>query len=127
MKTVSSKWFERPKRKPRIVKKLADKFNRNRAVLRWFLAVNWGIVKSEKHARRLKGAIARTGCAIQHKRRFLTILLKHKRLHYNASIISVADNGIRKLKIVNRNDVAYYRSIKNVVSVIHADGTKETF
>lgn len=129
MKRLGRKWFEKPKRKPRIAKKRMDQTNRSRENMFYLMSIGFTVlIKSKEHERAIKGKLRSLRITPKAYRKFCNgMCLTHRRLSYKATCIGVQTGFTRRLHHINRKDLDWWRTNHLVVTAVHADGTRETF
>lgn len=129
MKRLGRKWFEKPKRKPRIAKKRMDQTNRFRENMLYLMSIGFTYhIRSKEHERAIKGRLRRQRITPKAYRKFCNGMgLTHRRLGYQATCIGTQTGMTRRFYHIARKDLDWYRANHHVVTAVHADGTRETF
>lgn len=122
VKRLSQHWFERPKRKKRIAKKLMDRVNRSRALITLQLQTAFSQISSESRYLRCKALARRIGARPKQLRKYFSVLLIHKQCNYNTAVIWIRQGNIRTVKTVRASHVDWYRQNHDVSKVFFSGG-----
>lgn len=124
--TSKPEWFMNGKRSYRIAKKIADRNNRRRSILRLMLRAVYTPLLSAYDVRVLKAECGRARFSVKHRRAMHGALLKHKRAGYQGVIVRVKlpEVGFMQSVIVHQDKLEEYVRNNNVLSVRDADGER---
>lgn len=127
MKYLSEKWFQSPKRKKRIVKKMMDRSNRNRALLMLQLRTAFSHIRRESQYLSYKALARRTRADVRLRRKYNAIILIHRQCEFKAALVRIHNGQVCRVVTIRPEHVEWCKSRNTVSKVTHPDGREEVY